>query len=233
MSKKTIILIVSFSLFYVLSLLSICLYFNNRQPLIINNTSTPISTIVPTVIPTKTESVEMSYQAKLIQDDKSSTSKLVLIDQNQKETIIKEIKYYTMAGQILKPIFSDFTFSPDYSFLSYESNSGYESSATVLYNIKNQKETTIDFSSEIRGFTSDSKYFYACSEAGMNGSGATIIQLDQFKKMFSITNNNSFVCKYDQAKEEVLFSEVEVSDSSKIISQYLFSEKLGSVSKIK
>lgn len=233
MSKKTIILIVSFSLFYVLSLLIICFYFNIRKPSITNNISTPISTVIPTAIPTKIESVEISYQAKSIQDYKNSVSKLVLINQNQKETIIKEIKYYTMADQILKPFFSDFTFSLDYNFLSYESSSGYELTQTVLYDIKNQKETTLDFFSDTKGFTSDSKYFYACAEAGMGGGGAFITQSSNIKNIFPSSIQN-FNCKYDLEKNEILFSEIgEGLDSSKIISQYLFSEKLGSVSKIK
>lgn len=51
MSKKTIILIVSFSLFYVLSLVVICLYFNSRQSSITNNISTPTPIITQPIEP--------------------------------------------------------------------------------------------------------------------------------------------------------------------------------------
>ncbi|MDD3003114.1 MAG: hypothetical protein PHS06_04590 [Candidatus Shapirobacteria bacterium] len=186
-----------------------------------------------TETPTNTQEKTISYQAKSVEDDTNSVSKLVLTDQNNNQIVIKETPYSEMAGHTLKPEYRDFVFSSDYNFLYYMYGSGWEFSTSFLYDIKNKKNIDLGLPAETFGFTPDSKYFYACAEAGMMAGGAIVKQLPQLNNVFSQQEDqSSFNCQYDQNNNEVIFYGLKYGEKE-VISQYNFSVKLGTFSKIK
>ncbi len=178
-----------------------------------------------------------TYKAVSIQDDKNSVSKLVLIDQDNNETVIDESKYWQMADQTLKPSHGDFIFSLDNNFLYYNRYSGYEEASSFLYDLTKKKVLQLNFFSETKGFTSDSKYFYACSEAGMNGGGAIMRDLILSNNIYAPNDegDDSYNCQYDKSIGEVTFSKLyhSTEDADKTPSQYKFSQRTGVLTKIK
>lgn len=217
---------------------------NNNNPQTVDNI---ISQITPSVMPTEeiinevTPTIivktKVSYKAISIQDDKNSISKLVLIDQDNNETVIDESKYWQMADQTLKPSHGDFVFSLDNNFFYYNRYSGYEEASSFLYDLTKKKVLQLNFFSETKGFTSDSKYFYACSEAGMNGGGAIVRDLISSNNIYAPNDegDDSYNCQYDKSIGEVTFFQLyhSTEDASKIPSQYKFSQRTGVLTKIK
>lgn len=208
-----------------------------------NNISQITPSVIPTeestngVTPTTIVKTKISYKAISIQDDKNSISKLVLIDQDNNETVIDQSKYEQMAEHTLKPSYGDFVFSSDNNFLYYNRYSGYEEASSYLYDLTKKKVLKLDFFTETYDFTPDSKYFYACSEAGMNGGGAIVRNLILSNNIFDSNDEggNSYNCQYDKNIGEVVFSQLyhSTEDAGKIPSQYEFSEKTGVLTKIK
>lgn len=178
-----------------------------------------------------------TYKAVSVQDDKNSVSKLVLIDLDNNETVIDESKYWQMADQTLKPSHGDFIFSLDNNFLYYNRYSGYEEASSFLFDLTKKKVLQLNFFSETKGFTSDSKYFYACSEAGMNGGGAIMRDLILSNNIYAPNDegDDSYNCQYDKSIGEVAFSKLYHSseDTGKTPSQYKFSQRTGVLTKIK
>jgi hypothetical protein len=204
---------------------------NTNTSLIQKNPTTPTE-IINQIIPTDTPKVNVSYKANSIQDDKNSVSKLVLTDQNQKEIIIQKDSYLDEINGIpVKPNYNNFIFSPDYNFLSYNYNS-WDFGTSFLYDIKNGKKIDLNFPAETTGFTSDSKYFYACAAAGMNSGGAIILELSQTKNIFSGQKEKSYSCNYDKNNKEIILSEFNDIDG-KESAQYKFSEISGIILKTK
>lgn len=229
-------------------LLGVFVYFytntNNNNPRPVDNIISKITpSVIPTekiineVTPTNIVKTKVTYKAVSVQDDKNSISKLVLIDQDNNETVIDESKYWQMAGQTLKPSYGDFIFSLDNNFLYYNSYSGYEEASSFLYDLTKKKVLKLNFFSETKGFTSDSKYFYACSEAGMNGGGAIVRDLISSKNIYNPDDegDDSYNCQYDKSIGEVTFSQLYHSseDTGKTPSQYKFSQRTGVLTKIK
>lgn len=224
---------------------------NNRtSQLLNNNISEIIPTSIPTNFPTVTPSNEVTktttpttntiikpqYKATSIQDDKNSITKLVLIDQDNNETVIDESKYWKMAENIMKPSYSDFMFSPDNNFLYYYRNSGWEGGSSYLYNILNKKVIELGIYADTKGFSPDSKYFYACAEGGMMSGGAIIKEVDTLNNIFIANDEgDSYKCQYNKSTGEVVFSEFDPFsyEGQTVLSQYKFSEKTGSLMKIK
>ena len=184
----------------------------------------------PLLVTATTENT-VSYKASSVLDDTTFDSKLILIDQNQKKSLVKLISYYKINDQIVKPIFNDFVFSSDYGFLYYRYGSGDKQINSILWDVKNINEKTLNFPAETKGFTSDSRYFYACAQGGTEPGGAVIVELSRFKNIFS--QNKTFICRYDQEKKEVIFSELEEVGSKMVVSEYTLSEKTGKILKTK
>lgn len=221
-----VLFFIFFILFLIVTSVLTTLFITN-----IKNTSiSKTSQISPTSVPIKTS---VSYTAKSVQDDINSVSKLVLIDENQKETIISESKYLGLPAELpmARTDFRDLTFSSDYKFLYYMTVF-YEGGNSNLYDIKNEKEISLNFPAGTFGFTPDSKYFYACAREGMLGGGAIVIDLIQSKNIFT-TLEKSFICEYDQENKEIKFIESNHPYSEEITGEYVFSEKSGTISKTK
>lgn len=219
---------------------------NNRKTNPINIPTQTIQETIPTEIEEENNQnkngqgnidINKNYKAVSVQDDKNSISKLVLIDQDNNETVIDESKYWQTADQTLKPSYGDFIFSLDNNFLYYNSYSGYEEASSFLYDLTKKKVLKLNFFSETKGFTSDSKYFYACSEAGMNGGGAIVRDLILSKNVYNPNDegDDSYNCQYDKSIGDVTFSQLYHSseDTDKTPSQYKFSQRTGVLTKIK
>lgn len=214
----------------------------NPQPQIsqkksLNQTTKTIETINENKKEQNTTNVNAPYRAISVEDDKNSVTKLILIDQDNNETVIDEMKYWQINQITMQYIYKDFIFSLDNNFLYYNRYSGYEEASSFLYDITNKKVLQLNFFSETKGFTSDSKYFYACSVAGMNGGGAIIKDLISLNNIFNPDNegDDSYKCQYDKNIGEVIFYENDIysNNAEKIVSQYKFSEKTGVLTKIK
>jgi hypothetical protein len=163
-----------------------------------------------------------SYNVTYKQDDISSSSKLILIDKNNNEIIVKEKEYwYLDTTNLIKPKFDNFIFSPDNNFFYFETHE-YEKNIPNLYDIKNNKNISLLFTAyNDAGFSYDSKYFYACGEHGLNNGGAILLNLFDFKDIFSIPEGN-FDCQYKNDINKIIFSEIDQSNIN-IIYQYEFS----------
>ncbi len=175
----------------------------------------------------------LSYQAKSIQDDSTKTTKLILTDQNNNETIIKSEIYTKMANNTLKPNYDDFVFSPDYSFLFYNYSDGYEGFSSSLFDIKNKKNIILNISVETKGYTMNSKYFYGCAEGGMMPGGAVVINLSDSTVIFDSKEGESFSCSYDQTNKKVFFNKLDLTGTNNVTAKYEFSETTGKVTKTK
>jgi hypothetical protein len=217
---------------------------NNNQPLN-NNIKTVVETI-PTEIEEdkKNESKEelvdkkilTPYKAVSILDEAKQVTKLVLIDRNFNETVIDESKYLLEGLSFIKPNYDRFLFSPNNNFL-YSENNLYEGGFSYLYDLIGKKRFELDFfPASTYGFTTDSKYFYACAEQNGLGSAAGVIvrDLTSSKDIFT-TKEEGYVCAYDKELGELLISRFSIEDIArqKIVSQYKFSEKTGVLTKTK
>lgn len=185
----------------------------NSQPLI-NNINNIVKTTPIEIVEEKNKeneegqdniNTEKSYKTVSIEDDKNSVSKLVLIDQDNNEIVIDEAKYWYMAEHTLKPSYEDFIFSPNNNFLYYNRYSGYEEASSYIYDLAMKKTLQLDFFAETKGFTLDSKYFYACSEAGMNGGGAIVRDLISSNNIYNSDDegDDSNKCIYDKELREL------------------------------
>lgn len=177
------------------------------------------------------EDTKNTYKAVSVQDDKNQISKLILIDQDNNEIVIDKEKYWQMVEQTLKSDYDGVIYSSDNNYIHYcvgrlECNS-------YLYDIKNKKIIRLNFVSEIKGFSSNSKYFYACSRSGPASGGVAIKELSSLENIFIIEGD--YKCQYNKNIGEIIISEVSPSfdDDGKILSQYKFSEKTGVLTKIK
>lgn len=208
----------------VILILVFVLVFCVKSRIIINNKE---------IIPIPTASlVDVPYTVSVVEDDKNSISKLVLKDKNQKEIIIKELSQSRLDSgdkSIITSHFADFEFSPDYNFLYY-TRGIWETSESVLYDIENKREVNLKISALKKGYTSDLKYFYACSNLAFGGSGIIIVKLPELKNIY-LSSSSTFTCKYSQENNEILFSEVYPDKETEIV-KYVFSIKSGKVSKI-
>jgi len=190
---------------------------NNEVEKTVTPTTEP--TIIETVVSqqaTPTTEKSKTYKATSVQDDKNSVTKLILKDDQGNETIIDKQSYWKLGetDTIIKPSFSNFVFSPNNNFLSYIKNSGYEGGQSFLYDIKNkQKIDHLGFYTYTdAGFTADSKYFYVCSEHGMDNGGAIIIDLIKSTPVYN--KEGSFNCKYNTNDNSLSLTE-EISSLTK------------------
>lgn len=211
---------------------------NPKQSIITENNNQKKESTAPTSVEEKT------YEAISVQDDRNSISKLILEDNQGNDTIIDESKYWALGDDInpimAKPSYGDFIFSPDNKFLYFFQNSGWEASSSFLYDIEQKEKIDLGFtvyasSGDQVGFTSDSKYFYACGRGGMMSGGAIVKDLSQQNKDLFYKPEKSFKCEYDKAIGEITFFEFSssVTESEKIISEYSFSQRLGELQKTK
>ncbi|MDD2225143.1 MAG: hypothetical protein PHP97_03190 [Candidatus Shapirobacteria bacterium] len=190
-----------------------------------------------TETPTNTQEKTISYQAKSVEDDTNSVSKLILVDQNNKEKIITEDKYLddengTVNKTLTKVSYSNFIFSSDNKYLFYDTNYGYEYGTSFLYDIKNNQIVKIGFLATNAGFTSNLKYFYSCAQSGMSAGGILIKQLPSLENEFIRSGGeDSYNCNYINNK--ITFSGLKENDPATVVSQYEFSEDSGSILKIK
>lgn len=212
---------------------------NPKQSIITENNNQTEESTTPTLTEKK-----KTYEAISVQDDRNSISKLILEDDQGNKTIIDESKYWKLNNETdaitAKPSYADFVFSPDNNFLYYFHNSGWEASSSFLYDIEKKEKIDLGFtvylsSSDKAGFTSDSKYFYACGKGGMMSGGAIVKDLSQQNKDLFYKPERSFKCEYDKAIGDIKFYEFGslATESEKIISEYNFSQRLGELSKIK
>jgi len=206
---------------------------NTIQPTPDNNT---VKQIIET--PVNTQEKTISYQAKSIEDDTNSVSKLVLVDQNNKEKVIIEDKYLddengTVNKTLTKVSYSNFIFSSDNKYLFYNTNYGYEYGTSFLYDIKNNQIVKIGFLATNAGFTSNLKYFYSCAQSGMSAGGILIKQLPSLDNEFvRLGGEDSYNCNYNN-NNKITFSGLKENDPATVVSQYEFSEDSGSILKIK
>jgi hypothetical protein len=233
--NKTFKVLFVISILVVIGLL-IVIYSLLKNPKELNVTKTNNEVeeaVTPTIEKSKT------YKATSVQDDKNSISRLVLTDQDNNEIIVDESKYWEISDTLTaKPSYSDFLFSPDNNFLYYLNGSGWEATVSFLYDIKNKENIDLGFtvySNEVMGFTLDSKYFYACAEGGMMSGGAVIKDLSSLINILSSSDGDSYKCEYNKDVGELTLSKLDTYNyvGEKILSQYKFSEKTGSLIKIK
>lgn len=173
------------------------------------------------------EDTKNIYKAVFVDDVKNSITKLVLIDQDNTETVIDEEKYSYTAENAMKVGYGDFVFSPDNNYLYYV-----RGAISYLYDFKNKKSISLGISADTKEFSPDSKYFYACAESGIISGGAIIKALNSLDNIFQSNNeSDSYKCQYNKDTRELLLSKTTepglVSGGEKIVSQYKFSEKTG------
>lgn len=209
-------------IFFITTLILSYLLLNQKQEL--NDKETieeKIEEVETGVIETPKVEENNNYNANSIKDDVNSLSKLILIDKNNNETIVKEKEYWYLGDILIKPKFDNFIFSPDNNFFYFEIHE-HEKNTPNLYDIKNNKNTSFLFTAyNNAGFTSDSKYFYACGEHGMDNGGAILKNLTNLEDIFHIPEGN-FDCQYKKDIEKIFFSEIN-QENKNIISQYEFS----------
>ena len=231
MSKKTLAIIVLFSIFFTLLLLDISLRSKSLLQSSVPVIQKPVTQEPNINTPIKKE---ISYQAISIQDDQNSISKLILKDSNQKETLIRQDPY-TIGGidgkTLVKPGYYDFTFSPDNNYFLY-SFGIFGGGSNILYNIKNTQSLDLGFGADTVGFTPDSKYIYSCALGGMLPGGGLVKSISNGSNIFASENPCS--CNFEPIKNTITISEFSEPDSSSVIkSQYIFSTKTGNLTKIK
>jgi len=157
------------------------------------------------------------YEVISLQDDTNSVTKLILKDNQGLETVIDEAKYWEMNDEsdlVAKPEFNNFIFSPDNNFLYYFYSSGWEVTESFLYDIENKEKVDLGFpiySENPPAFTSDSTYFYGCSQGGMANGGAIIFNLKSLSSIYK--KEGSFVCNYNKENNSLLITEeISISD---------------------
>ena len=203
-------------------------------------TSTPIPTIAPTPTPQQsiqkvnsyTHKFDPPYTANNIQNDQDQTSELILTDKNGFQITISQSNYLSMDNTVEKPIYSNFTFSPDYKFIYFILRSPLSPDEALLYNIEGGYKDSFVPVAENFGFSNNSKYFYACGvkEGGFNYNGGAIVkQLQPSYVLFE--NNYFFKCQYNKFTKIVTFLKTDINTNI-IEEKYEFSEKTGSFLKI-
>lgn len=193
---------------------------NSKQSLVKENTDN-ISKVVPTeiinqTIPIDIPKVNIEYKASFVKDDKNSVSKLVLTDQNQKETVVSETKYFKMNEDIIKPEYR-YVFSSDQNYLTY-SLSGYEGGFSGVYDIKNKIKIDLPFVASGTNFNDSNTFFYACDEGGISGGGAVIYKLPGLTPVYN--KEGSFNCEYNRISNSLIISED--SSSGQKLEQFSF-----------
>lgn len=231
-------------------LLELIIYFytnsNTKSPQLLNNNVKNVIKTTPTeIVENKNSENEETivekdiltpYKAVSILDQRKQVTKLVLIDRNFNETVIDESKYQLENLVFIKPNYDDFIFSPNNNFLYALNDSGYEAADSYLYDILNKKATNLGLLAETKGFSSDSKYFYACAQQNglAGGAGVIVKDLTSSKDIFA-TKEEGYVCSYDKELRELMISRFSITDLARqnLISQHKFSEKTGVLTKIK
>jgi hypothetical protein len=125
----------------------------------------------------------------------------VIIEDTKKENSFKQISKNKVQIEGTGIDFYVKGFSPNGSFLIYI-ESGYAFDRVRIYDVKKDKvidlDVNISISAELYGFTSDEKYFYACSDTDYHGI--------RYARIYNVPNFN---VQYDLAEERQVKEEYE------------------------
>lgn len=126
--------------------------------------------------------------------DKQNNTVNLILKEEGKETVIESVIPDT---SIRTDEFSEFLKSSNNKYLHYVTLLIPEYSQSRILNLESKEKINLNITAFDKGFTSDNKYFYGCSEDGLFDGGVEIYNLEQMKVVYQ-KPYGLMKCEYDQ-----------------------------------
>lgn len=190
----------------------------NKNKVVNNNPNVSPAISAPEISPEATEEKVISDKAafgNMTAFAKQENGRnYMILSQNGVETILSQADDYRegMADVGTLGVFTDPEFSPFGNYLTY-SAIGWESFATLVYDLKNKAAISWAFSSP-HGFSENEKYFFDCEANAMSGEFyGRVYSVPGFKVKYELplaegeqAGMADLNCEYDPEKQLVRFA---------------------------